>query len=345
MTSGMRTETDARETVGPAGLDRRKFLLLGAGAFAVASTPLAWRRRDRLIGRRIPVMGTVAEVAVVLPDESRAQEAIDAAFRELRWVERTMSRFRADSDVGRANGAPSGRAVTVTPETGTVLRESIRWARATEGRFDPCLGRSSALWAIGDRREPPPPEAVRRLAGRGLYGALEVDHGWAAGPTVRLHDPRAAIDLGGIAKGYAVDRAVRALRAHGVDRGLVNAGGDLYALGRSADGDPWKVGVRSPHHPSGLATTLRVSDRAVATSGDYLAFFEHSGRRYHHLLDPGTGAPRTSRMRSLTTAASSCMAADAAATALFGLCEDPGEALRRLDARVEVVHLIRDRHA
>jgi len=125
-------------------------------------------------------------------------------------------------------------------------------------------------------------------------------------------------DLGGIAKGYGVDRAVGALRDKRIENGLVNVGGDLYALGVSEDGDPWRVGVRSAQDPTRLATTLTLSDRAVATSGDYEQFFRHRGEHYHHLLDPATGAPRKTRAHSLTVTAATCMTADAAATARFG---------------------------
>ncbi|MHC4491905.1 MAG: FAD:protein FMN transferase, partial [Planctomycetota bacterium] len=95
-------------------------------------------------------------------------------------------------------------------------------------------------------------------------------------------------------------------------------GGDLYALGASEDGDPWRVGVRSAQDPTRLATTLTLTDMAVATSGDYEQFFKHQGEHYHHLLDPATGAPRKTKAHSLTVTAATCMTADAAATARFG---------------------------
>ena len=159
-----------------------------------------------------------------------------------------------------------------------------------------------------------------------------------ARPRVRLTDRDAAIDLGGIAKGYAVDRAADALRRRGIARGIVNVGGDLYAIGRSEDGDPWRVGIRSPADPGGLIGTLDVADAAVATSGDYERFFEYRGRRYHHLLDPETAAPRVSAAHSVTIRASSCMDADAAATAVFG--RDRADATRVLRAAGRGVELV-----
>lgn len=318
------------------GLSRRAFLSLGTGALLVAVTPAAlrWRGGARLHRRTIPVMGTLAEVGVVEEDAAAARRAIEAAFSELRAVDATMSRFDAASEVGRLNRAPVGRPVEVSAATAGVVAAGLRWARLSGGRFDPALEGAVATWSVKDREAPPPEEAVRRWAGRDLWRELEVDGvGESGDVAVVRRDPDVGVDLGGIAKGYAVDRAVRALRAHGIRDGMVNAGGDLYALGLSPDGDPWQVGIRSPSDPTRLAGELSVSDRAVATSGDYEEYFEHGGRRYHHLLDPSTGAPReTGTVHSLTVTAGTCMAADAAATACFGLGRDEA---RRLLADVE----------
>lgn len=149
-------------------------------------------------------------------------------------------------------------------------------------------------------------------------------------PSVRLGEPDAALDLGGIAKGFGVDAAVAALRDWGVRHALVGAGGDLYALGRSPEGDPWRIGVRDPANPRAAVATLELEDAGVATSGDYEQYFDHGGVRYHHLLDPRTGAPTRAPHRSVTVTAESCMRADAAATALFGM---PRAAAERLLAR------------
>ena len=249
-----------------------------------------------------------------------------------------MSHFTADSDVGRANlGAASG-PVAVTAATATVLEEALRWAEASDGRFDPCLGRATALWNVRDRRTPPSASETQRLAGERLYQELEVDR-WRGNHVVRFRSDAVAIDLGGIAKGYGVDRAVRALRDRGVENALVNAGGDLYAIGRSDDGDPWEIGVRDPRAPRHLAATLRVSDRALATSGDYFQYFDHGGRRYHHLIDPTTGEPTRADHHSITITADSCMAADAGGTAAFGCELEAARELVALGARgAEIAH-------
>jgi thiamine biosynthesis lipoprotein len=328
-TDGERPRTDAR-----ARPTRREFMALGVGAFVVAAAPGLIRPRQRLVRRTVPVMGTIADIGVVHRDQRHAQRAIDAAIAELRTVDRTMTRFSPHSEVGRANREAARRPVPVSAATADVVAAALVWADASQGAFDPALGRVVELWDVGHRSSPPAAAEVRRVAGESLYRGLEID-AWRGERVLLYRDPAIRLDLGGIAKGYGVDRAVAALRDWGIANALVNVGGDLYAMGESEDGDAWEVGVRDPDDATRLAATFRISDRAVATSGDYEQYFEHGGRRYHHLLDPRTGAPRRTGARSVTVAADRCMTADAAGTAVFG---ESAPVARRVIARV-------DRHA
>ena len=319
-------------------LSRREVITLGVGALSVAMLPAAVRRPAPLVRRTLPLMGTLGEIAVAGRDPVLARAAIDAAFDELHAVERVMTRFAPASDVGRANGGAAIEAVTVSAATAAVLREALAWAVTTDGRFDPCLGRVVTLWDVAHRHAPPAAGAMRRLASRRFYRHLDVDS-WRGRPAVRFTDPEVAIDLGGIACGYGVDRAVRALRRHGIAQGLVNVGGDVYALGTSPDGDAWEVGIQSPADPTRVIARVSVRDGAVATSGDYMQFFVYRGVRYHHLLDPATAAPRRTPMHSVTVAAATCLEADAATTAVFGMSDE--DAARLLAARANgavVVH-------
>ena len=308
---------------------RREFVALGIGAFVVAAAPGLIRPKRRLVRRQIPVMGTLADIGVVHRDEHYAQQAISAAMTALRTVDRTMTRFSDASEVGLANLEAARRAVPVSAATADVVRAALTWADASQGAFDPTLGRAAALWDVGHRSSPPPHQALEGLAGARLYRSLEV--GRSRGQDVLVyHDAAIQLDLGGIAKGFGVDQAVQALREWGVTDALVNVGGDLYAMGVSENGDPWEVGVRDPDDAARLAARFTISDRAVATSGDYEQYFEYRGRRYHHLLDPSTGEPRVTEVRSVTVAADRCVTADAAGTAVFG--QAPARARRIISA-------------
>jgi len=277
----------------------------------------------------MPVMGTIAQFAVVHRDPRQAHAAIDAAIDELLWVERTMTRFTDTSDIGRANLFAAQDGVLVSAETAYVTSEALRWADALDGRYDPAIGAVCKLWDVKNRHEPPSTERVAELAGRSFHRSVEV--GTLRGqPALRYHDDSAGLDLGSIAKGYGVDRAVNALRRTGIEKAVVVAGGDLYALGTAPDGDPWSIGIQSATDERALAGTLRLADRAVATSGTYRQFFRYRGHQYHHIMDPATAEPRETAMRSLTVIADSVMHADASTTALFGMSEsDITEALAR----------------
>jgi thiamine biosynthesis lipoprotein len=313
------TSNDTDRGVVPA-LGRREFVGLGLGAFVAAAIPLAVRHRAGVVHRAMPVMGTIAQFAVVHRNPAAAHAAIDAAAAELLWVERTMTRFTDSSDIGRANRLAARDGVLVTAETALVTETALAWADALAGRYDPAVGAVCALWDVRNRHEPPADERVAELAARRFHRTVEVGKR-GGGHVIRFHGEGARLDLGSAAKGYAVDRAVNALRARGIEKALVVAGGDLYALGSAPDGEPWEIGIQSPTDERALAGRLRLADRAVATSGTYRQFFRWRGHRYHHLMDPVTARPRETPMQSLTVVADSVMHADVATTALFGLDE------------------------
>lgn len=320
-------------------LDRREFLTVGMGVFVALSFPRALRRHVSLVKRSVPLMGTIAEIQVAHRDERFAEDAIDAAIAELQWVERTMTRFRSDSDIGRANRGAGRDGVRVTRETAFVIAAALRASSVSDGRFDPAVGAASELWDVLNRHEPPAGDRVQRLAARGFWRKVDVAEGLGSA-RVRFDDPDLHLDLGAIAKGYGIDCATSVLRSRGVKHAIVTVGGDLFALGNSPEGDPWTVGIRSPHDEHALAATLRVSDRAVATSGDYERFFMWHGMRYHHLIDPATAAPRRTPFHSATVLASRCIDADAASTSVFGLPRDAALRIaRRIDPSAEVISL------
>lgn len=322
------------------GMDRRNFLALGAGVLGVAAAPGWLRPEERLVRLTVPVMGTVAELAVPARHEGLARQALSAAAAELRRVEALMTRFRGDSDVGRFNRAGVGERVPVSTETADVVREALAWSRRTGGAFDPTLERLTASWDPVTHDAPPDASALQRArADAGAWERLEVASLPGESRAVLVRAPGTALDLGGIAKGYGVDRAARTLREHGVLRGLVNVGGDLMALGEGPGGRPWRVGIRDPRNPEGVLQTVELVDQAVATSGDYLRFFRHGGKRYHHILDPRTGEPAASRVRTVTVVAADVTTADAAATAVFAAGVDAGRlALLSSPVPTRIIH-------
>jgi thiamine biosynthesis lipoprotein len=297
--------------------NRREVLQVALGLITVGGLALTNRVRRRLIRHQVPALGTLAELAVVHHNEKYARAALGAAASELKRVEALMTRFERTSDIGRANLHAGVARVRVSAETAQIVLRALEWAQASDGAFDPAIARVVDLWDVKTRRSLPAHDAVERLANRNLYRRIDVDAD-ARSASVFVREPDAAIDLGGIAAGYGVDRAVAVLRDWGIRDGFVNVSGDIYALGHSADAEPWDVGIRSPSDPAQLRGRVALSDAAVATSGDYEQGFTLGPRRYHHIMDPHTAEPRISALHSVTITAPSCLEADAASTAVFG---------------------------
>lgn len=309
--------------------------LLAGGALALGGgVALLGGRGRRVLTATRAMMGTTATILVAQADAARAEAAVSVAFAQMEAVARRMTRYDPGSDVGRVNAADRA-PVPVHPDTAAVVQAALAVARASDGAFDPALDRLTTLWGFHGSAAPrqvPPAERLRPWAGGGLYRTVRLE-GAASVPTLCLTDPRAGLDLGGIAKGFAVDAAVETLRAHGIRNALVEAGGDLCALGRDPDGQPWPVGVRHPRRPGHLLATLRLSDEAAATSGDEMQHFEMDGKRYGHLIEPGPARP-AGYVQSITVRAASAMHADALATAAGTLPSGPRDGLlRRLEAR------------
>lgn len=286
--------------------------------------------RTGLHQRTRPAMGTFVELKLVGLEDAAAEEAAEAVFAEFARIEASMTAWRDDSQLGRVNVAAGAEAVVVDAELFDVLTRAMRFAENTDGAFDPTFATLWGLWTFGDDGIVRPPEPAVVKARRALigYGGVTLDPKTRA---VKIERKGTKLGLGGIAKGYATDRAVALLRERGVEDFLIKAGGELYAAGKGPTG-PWKVGVRDPRAPGFFAKVV-LEDRAFDTSGDYERYFEHEGVRYHHIIDPKTGYPAR-RSRSVTVLASDATTADALSTALFVMGAEAG--LPFVEARPDV---------
>lgn len=343
-------ESQVRDDRARRGLSRRGVTQgLAVGGLVLLAGGTAWlggggAPKLRTATRRM--MGTEATIIIGHEPSAEAEDAVRDAFAAMEQVAADMTRFEAHSDIGRANGTPN-QWVAVTPATAHVVRSALALSRASDGAFDPTLDRLSVLWGFHNgEQQAGLPEMAAIAPWRNVQGYRQVELRREAGrDSLRLAPPPegsavgvgagvgVALDLGGIAKGYAVDQAVARLRAHGVRHALIEAGGDIYALGAKPDGDPWTLGVRNPKRPSSIYTTIAIADAAVATSGDYINYRDVNGRRYGHILDPRTAMP-TANLSSLTVLADTAMNADGLATAAFNAAGDALQGqLKRLGAR------------
>ncbi|MBI4950629.1 MAG: FAD:protein FMN transferase [Myxococcales bacterium] len=274
-------------------------------------------------------MGTrIVLAAYTVPDldAARVRAALEAAFAEIVRLEALMTTWRDDSEISRLNRAAGKGAVTLSPDTYAVLDKSLWISRASEGVFDVTFASMGKLWKFDQDREARLPDRslVETARRRIDYRRITLD---PATREARLTSPETQVNLGGIAKGYAIDRAAEVLRRAGLAAFFAQAGGDLYVAGKKPWGEPWRVGVRDPRGPDGSAfAMLAVEDHAFSTAGDYERSFILDGKRYHHILDPRTGWPATAS-RSVTIWAEDALTADAIDDAVFILGPDKGLAL------------------
>ncbi len=243
------------------------------------------------------VFGTLVEVSVYGAPQARSGPAIAAVLARFDELHRTLHAWQpsALSDVNAALAA--GNSAPVTPELAAMLRDAQALAIRSGDLFNPAIGQLIALWGFHAdtpvARVPAAAEIARLTRAAPSLRDLRIDD-----QAVSSANPAVRLDLGGYAKGFALDEAVRILKAHGIRHALVNIGGNVIALGTHGD-RPWRVGIQHPRTPGTLATLELHDGEAIGTSGDYQRYFEVEGQRYCHLIDPRTGRPATG-MQSVT---------------------------------------------
>ncbi|PID57403.1 hypothetical protein CSB45_07730 [candidate division KSB3 bacterium] len=281
------------------------------------------------------LLNTVVELIINSADEAQAQKAMEAAFAEIQRIEVLMSRDKEGSQIRLINQYAGQKAVQVSDEVKEVLERSLMYARQTDGLFDIRIGPLVELWGIGTEHEQIP---LRGAIDSAIAHISTLQIAIRPNGEVFLDDPHGSLDIGGIAKGYSVDRAIEVLKQHGITRALLNAGGDIRCIGAKAEGSPWRIGVKHPRD-EGILAVIELQDMAVATSGDYERFFLQENLRYHHLLDPRNGFPARG-CRSVTIVASTTAQADAMATAVFIM--GPQHGLEFIEAQGDIEGMIVD---
>jgi len=272
------------------------------------------------------IMGTRIVVELYHDDPAIARQGVDTVLAEMRRIDAAMSPFIDTSELSRVNRDAARQAVPVSEELFALLQRSKRVSDLTGGAFDITFASVGFLY---DFRKGIRPNDQQRAKATALinYHQLQLD---PAHRTVHFGHPGMRIDLGGIAKGYAVDRCIALLKKLGIKNALVRAGGDSRVAG-SRWGRPWSIGVRDPRNRDGVVALIPLMDVAVSTSGDYERFFEQDGVRYHHIINPRTG-DSARELESATLIGPDATTTDALSTSVFVLGPKAGMALvNRLD--------------
>ena len=286
----------------------------------INSLLLAGCTEQTLVKRTKFFLGTIVEITVAKDNQPRAviECAIDKAFAEIERVEELLSRFKHESDINCINTYASFEPTEVNPETIRLIEKSIEFSQLTDGAFDITISPLLQAWGFkqNNRQHAPEHSMLKEALQKVGYQHIEISK---KRREVFLGQKGMCLDLGGIAKGYAVDRAITILKKEGINRALVNVGGDIYALGKPSARKKWRIAVHHPRKRNSFLTSLELQDQAIATSGDYENYIVIEGKKYSHIINPKSGMPCENIPASVTVLAEDCLSADALATSIFVL--------------------------
>jgi thiamine biosynthesis lipoprotein len=267
---------------------------------------------SQIFKRACKLMGNRFELSVVGSDETWANATIEAGIGEIKRIETLLTTFSDDSETNQANKYAGIKPVTVSRETISLIRRSIRISDLTQGAFDITYGSiDKRLWNFDQQmRELPDKETAKKMVRLINYKNIVLDDEKS---TVFLKEKGMLIGFGGIGKGYAAERAKQVMKLHGAESGIVNASGDLTTWGLQPDGKQWTIAIADPNNAHLAFSYLEISNMAVATSGNYEKFVTINGKKYSHTIDPRTGLPVTG-IKSVTIITTNAEIADAMAT-------------------------------
>lgn len=263
-------------------------------------------------------MGTAINVELWHEDPEQGRAQIHAVMDEMHRIDDLMSTYKSDSELSRVNASAATVPVPVSNELLSLIEHALEFSEITHGSFDITYASAGQYYNYRKGRKPDSRQLAAALPAIS-YHHVRLD---PVRSTVQFLRSGVRIDLGGIAKGYAVDRSIAILKEGGVRNALVSAGGDTRVIGRHWD-HPWKVGIRDPRNRDGMVSIIPLEDAAISTSGDYERFFEEDGVRYHHILNPGTGQS-SSEVHSTSIIGGNATDTDALSTSVFVMGVDKG---------------------
>ncbi len=264
------------------------------------------------------MMGTEVSVYLWSDDPAEGLVTLEAVFREAVRIDHLMSTYKDDSEISIINRKAADAPVDAGEELYRLIARSLEISDLTEGAFDITYESVGQHYDFRERQRPDA-ETVESELENIDYRFVELDD---ASRTVRFKRTGVRINLGGIAKGYVVERGIGILRANGIENAIVTAGGDSRLLG-DRRGRPWMVGIRDPRKDGEVAISVPLQDEAISTSGDYERYFDEDGVRYHHIIHPNTGTP-ASGVHSATVFGPDAVTTDALSTSVFVMGVDKG---------------------
>lgn len=284
--------------------------------------------------REEAIMGTSVSVQLWHEDAKAAQAAMQSVMDEMHRIDETMSPFKETSELSRINREAAKTTLIISPEMAEILARSIEFSKLSDGAFDVTFSSVGYLYDYRRHIKPTDEQIAKALPGIN-YRHLILDR---ARRTLHFAREGVRIDLGGIAKGWAVDRSIELLQRRGIAHARVTAGGDTRLLG-DRRGRPWTVGIRDPRQPGKAIAVLPLADTAISTSGDYERFFDEDGVRYHHIINPRTGKS-ASGVHSVTVVAADATTTEGLTKSVF--IKGPVEGLKLINSLKNVDAVVID---
>lgn len=267
------------------------------------------------------IMGTRITVELWSEDQQKAEQAIESVMHEMRQIDARLSPYKENSDLSKLNRQAAKSAVPLSDELFLLLNKALDYSRLSDGAFDISFASVGQFYDYREQQQPQQKTLQTHLPAID-YRSIVID---SEKRTVRFLHPLLKIDLGGIAKGYAVDRGIELLKQQGIVSAIVMAGGDSKILGDRGN-QPWLLGIRHPRSEGKLAVKLPLTDTAFSTSGDYERYFLDGDKRIHHIINPSTGKSATG-IQSVSVIAPDGIDSDALSTTVFVLGIEKGLAL------------------
>ena len=310
------------------------FRILGSVILGIASllaSPSTWAE---WYSSEEAIMGTSVRVELWSDDAAAARAAMGAVMDEMRRIDETMSPYKPDSELSRINREAAQKPVPISQEMYDLIAHSIEFSKLSGGAFDITFSSVGYLYDYREHIKPTDAQIAKALPGIS-YRHLQLD---PKAHTIHYDRVGVRIDLGGIAKGYAVDNCIAVLKGRGITNAIVTAGGDSRLLGDKR-GRPWNVGIRDPRKRGEVVAVLPLADTAISTSGDYERFFEEDGVRYHHIINPKTGKSAKG-VRSVTVIAPDGITTEGLTKSVF--VKGPKEGMRLIESLKGVDAIIID---
>lgn len=280
------------------------------------------------------IMGTSIQVELWSDNKKSGQKVISQVMAEMHRIDRLMSPFKAESEISKINNFAGSQPVKIGQELLNLIDKSLAISKKTKGAFDITFASAGFMYDFRKKRHPSK-ASLKQVLPSINYRHIQLNR---SKQTIFFKNKNVKIDLGGIAKGYAVDLGIAILKKNDIQHGIVTAGGDSRILG-DRKGRPWFVGIRDPRNRQGLVAKLPVRNEAISTSGDYERFFEEDGVRYHHILNPKSGKS-VQTTRSVTVIGPDATTTDALSTSLFVL--GPKKAIKLANKLTEIEAVVID---